>query len=335
MLRRMRDYYRILAAQLERNEGEIWAETVLEGPDAGAKKLSLRRDGEDRLLYPAQETVLQSAEGESRIYRERVGTTPKLVICGAGHVSIPIIQIGKMVGFSVTVIEDRPHFADNARRAGADTVICQPFQEALADVEGGRDVWFVIVTRGHRYDTLCLEAVMRKEYAYVGMMGSRRRTAIVKEQLAQSGIDRKLLEEVHTPIGLAIGAQTPEEIAVSIVAEMIQVRNRRGKASGFPEELLNLLTEGERELVLATIVSRKGSAPRDVGAKMAIFRDGSTVGTIGGGCMESEVIQKALHMLRDEEAHFALFVADMTAEAAEEEGMVCGGVAEIMLEKVL
>ena len=96
----------------------------------------------------------------------------------------------------------------------------------------------MIVTRGHRYDTICLESVLAKKYAYVGMMGSRRRTAIVKDQLAQKGISREVLEGVHTPIGLKIGAQTPEEIAVSVMAEIIQVKNSHQKSGGYSEELL-------------------------------------------------------------------------------------------------
>ena len=98
---------------------------------------------------------------------------------------------------------------------------------------GRSDSWFVIVTRGHRYDRICLEQILHKTSAYVGMMGSRRRMAIVKEQLEESGIARETLDEVHTPIGLKIGAETPEEIAVSVMAEIIQVKNSRQKGGGY------------------------------------------------------------------------------------------------------
>ena len=157
----------------------------------------------------------------------------------------------------------------------------------------------MIVTRGHRYDTECLECILRKRHAYVGMMGSRRRVAIVKDQLHQKGVSRELLDSVHTPIGLKIGAETPEEIAVSIMAEIIQVKNSRDNSGGYSEEMLRgLMSEDGRKKTVATIVSRKGSAPRGIGTKMLIYEDGMTVDTIGGGCVESEIIQKALLMMR-------------------------------------
>ena len=312
-----KEFYTRLTRLLQDTDGDIWSETVLTGADAGMKYL-----------------MTSENTGEvSGIFRERVGRTPKLYICGGGHVSIPIIRMGNMLGFNVTVLEDRPKFADHARQAGADQVFCLPFEEALAGIAGDSDSWFVIVTRGHRYDTICLERILAKRYAYVGMMGSRRRTAIVKDQLVQKGVSREVLEGVHTPIGLKIGAQTPEEIAVSVMAEIIQVKNSRQKSGGYSEEMLRaVLEETQRKMVLATIISRKGSAPRDVGTKMLIREDGSTVDTIGGGCVESEIIQKALLMMRENTPDFAICRVDMTADAAEDEGMVCGGMVEVMME---
>ena len=250
-----------------------------------------------------------------------------------------------MLGFEVTVLEDRPKFADHVRKAGADNVICAPFKEGLAKIGGDSDTWFVIVTRGHRYDAECLEIIVEKQNAYIGMMGSKRRVAIVKDQLEKKGIDREDLERVHTPIGLKIKAETPEEIAVSIMAEIIEVKNSREKAGGYSKELSEKLFEKKNDTkesfkepllkkVLATIVSRKGSAPRSVGTKMLIMEDGSITGTIGGGCVESEVMQKALLMMRKGEPVFQLCKVDMTADDAEEEGMVCGGVVEVMLEMI-
>lgn len=317
-------FYKDLVKALDSSEGDLWVETVLEGPRSGEKRLTK-----------------ESAECPG-IFRERAGRPPKLVVCGGGHVSVPIIKIGKMLGFTVTVLEDRPKFADNARAAGADQVACEPFAEGLRRIPGDSDTWFVIVTRGHRYDTECLEMILRKKYAYVGMMGSRRRVAIVKDQLEEKGADKAALDGVYTPIGLKIGAQTPEEIAVSVMAEIIQLKNSREQAEGYSKELLHALVpddKGEggdsgKRKVLATIISRKGSAPRGVGTKMLIEEDGTTVETIGGGCVESEIIQKALLMMRTGTPGFQICRVDMTADAAEDEGMVCGGVVEVMLELV-
>ena len=335
----MNRFYEELKAALALQEGDIWSETVLAGEHAGEKRLSCGAgagaEGEQKVK------TLHDIESQTRIYRERISRTPKMVICGAGHVSMPIIRMGKMLGFTVTVIEDRPKFADHARAAGADQVLCEPFADGLSKIRGDSDSWFIIVTRGHRYDTECLEAILQKRYAYVGMMGSRRRVAIVKDQLEEKGVERALLDAVHTPIGLKIGAETPEEIAVSVMAEIIQVKNagtgdKGGRAGGYSAELLEALFDpsDQRKKVLATIISRKGSAPRSVGTKMLIREDGTTVGTVGGGCIESEVIQKALLIMRADENDFQICRVDMTADAAEDEGMVCGGVVEVMLEKV-
>ena len=321
----MNQFYNQLAEKIRENTAEFLSETVLEGSCAGEK----------HILVEAPEGSLPSVVTEDgiRIYRERIGGRKNLYICGGGHVSMPIIRIGKMIGFTVTVLEDRPKFADNARAAGADRVFCEPFGDGLARITGDEDSWFVIVTRGHRYDTECLECILRKRHAYVGMMGSRRRVAIVKDQLHQKGVSRELLDSVHTPIGLKIGAETPEEIAVSIMAEIIQVKNNRDNSGEYSEEMLRgLMSEDGRKKTVATIVSRKGSAPRGIGTKMLIYEDGMTVDTIGGGCVESEIIQKALLMMRTGTPEFQICRVDMTMDAAEDEGMVCGGVVEVMLE---
>ena len=322
---------------IKEGRGDIWTETVLEGEHAGEKSLTAGVMGDPG--SPDNADTAGSAGPDAcgtpvRVFRERVRRAPKLVICGAGHVSMPIIRLGKMLGFTVTVLEDRPKFADNARAAGADHVLCETFREGLSQIKGDSDTWFVIVTRGHRYDSECLEAALGKEYAYVGMMGSRRRVAVVKDQLAQNGVDQEKLDSVHTPIGLKISAETPEEIAVSIMAEIIQIKNSGERGSIYSDELLEALTDGKQKAVLATIISRKGSAPRGVGTKMLVREDGSTVDTIGGGCVESEIIRKALLMMRMGEPLFQVCREDLAMEAAEDEGMVCGGVVEVMLERV-
>lgn len=101
--------------------------------------------------------------GKIRVFAERFGGNNHLVICGAGHVSMAIIQIGKSIGFEVTVLEDRPDFANQARRMGADTVICDSFENGLRRIPGSKSTYFVIVTRGHRYDLLCLKMILERK----------------------------------------------------------------------------------------------------------------------------------------------------------------------------
>lgn len=297
----------------------------------------------------------------SSVFFDWLGQEMELVICGGGHVSMPVIKIGLMLGCHVTVLEDRPMFADNARRAGAAQVLCETFEHGLDKIEGGDNTYFVIVTRGHRHDQVCLEKIVRKKHAYIGMIGSSRRVAAVKELVIEGGGSPEVLEQVYSPIGLDIGAETPEEIGVAIMGEIIKVKNKKRRTCGYSKdmlrEILNPGTAGERQerRVLATIVTRKGSAPRDVGTKMLILPDGRCIGTIGGGCMESDVIRRALHMIRtggqettgcvpaggnpmDRQAadmeERKLCHVDMTGADAEDEGMVCGGVVDVLLEVV-
>lgn len=273
----------------------------------------------------------------SRIFCDWLGQEIHLVICGAGHVSIPLIQIGLMMGCEVTVLEDRPQFADNARQAGATKVICEPFEQGLNQVEGGSNTYFIIVTRGHRYDQTCLELIARKKHAYIGMIGSRLRVAKVKEAALINGCDKAVLDQLYSPIGLNINAETPVEIGVSIMAEIIEVKNKKMRLGGYSKDILHAILNLEEKTgrnVMVTIVARKGSAPRDVGTKMLVTPEGRCIGTIGGGCMESEVIQKAIHMLHSEDKRVLLSHVDMTGVDAEEEGMVCGGVIDVLLEIV-
>lgn len=321
--------------------------TVLDGDDIGEKLLfcegkTIWQSKGNGFLEKYLEQLSKVREsgvvklGQTRVFAECFGGKNRLVICGAGHVSMSIIQIGKNIGFDVTVLEDRPGFADHARRMGADTVICDSFETGLKKLPGSKSTYFVIVTRGHRYDMLCLRTIIEKENAYVGMMGSRRRVAIAKKQLEEEGVKKELLDEVHTPVGLPIGAESPGEIAVSIMAEIIQYKNQKKQTEGYRDEILDALNrkgaKGQKA-VLAEIVWRKGSAPRDIGTKMVIGQDGSLTGTIGGGCMEAEVIQTARQMFAEEDMDYCIKKVELTSEIAEEEGMVCGGTQLIYLEK--
>lgn len=279
--------------------------------------------------------------GGERIYSELLGKEKKIVVLGAGHVSMPIIKIGKLIGCHVICIDDRPQFANNARAVGADEVICDAFTEALKKIPGDPDTYFVIVTRGHRYDQDCLREIVKKPHAYIGLMGSRRRVAIVKEELFREGASKDVLDAIHTPIGLDIKAETPEEIAVSVLAEIIKVKNDTKRDFGYPEEILNAVVGAnphdmpmEGRKILTTIVMRKGSSPREVGTKMLIMPDGSCVGTIGGGCVEAEVMRKGRDMLLDEDPKPCLYHVDLTEDAAVEERMVCGGVLDVLMEVI-
>ena len=248
-------------------EGEYFGEKAL-----FSKNKILFETTPDGFLKKHQKSITEMTKTDTywfdnnRVFIEILSDMKKLVICGGGHVSIPLIKMGLMTGFSVTVLEDRPTFADNARRAGANNVICKPFDEGLAEVKGDKDTYFVIVTRGHRYDQICLENIIKKDNAYIGMLGSKMRVKAVKELLEEKGIAKDLLEKIYAPIGLKIGAETPEEIAICIMAEIIQVKSMMNRGSIYPKELLEAIMCDSKEYsakVLATIVSEKVQ-PREV-----------------------------------------------------------------------
>lgn len=127
-----------------------------------------------------------------------------------------------------------------------------------------------MLTRSHVFDLDCLTRILQKPAAYVGMMGSRGRAALVRRQLLENGLDSQRIDALCAPIGLAIGAQTAAEIALSILAQIVQVKNARPQTEGYPVALLDAMVQAEKAhtpAVLATIIARHGSTPRNVGAK--------------------------------------------------------------------
>lgn len=165
-------------------------------------------------------------------YLEVFHVPPRLIVAGAGHVSEPVAEIGKMTGFHVTVIDDRPEFANRERFPTADEVACTPYVDFFRKIPVNPSTFIVLLTRGHKYDVVSLQELLRREQskeqvqraAYIGMIGSRRRISGVFEQLKDEFSDHDFTN-IYSPVGLDIGGQTPGEIAVSIMAEIIKVKN--------------------------------------------------------------------------------------------------------------
>ncbi|MGE5619629.1 MAG: XdhC family protein [Sphingomonadaceae bacterium] len=151
---------------------------------------------------------------------------PRAIVVGAGHVGLHTSRIAVAVGFDVTVVDDREGFADPERFPEAERVTVGKLGEALAGISIDGDSYVVVVTRGHGEDGATLRQVVSSGAAYVGMIGSRTRVRTVKERPIQDGFPRETVDRVHAPIGLDIGAETPEVIVLSIVAEMVKVRRR-------------------------------------------------------------------------------------------------------------
>lgn len=177
-----------------------------------------------RLKTP-QVVDIASPKGSVKVFLDPILPQARLLILGGGHIAAPLADTGKLLEFKVSVVDDRPSFANSARFQQVDQVLCQDFETAIREFPFDANTYIIIVTRGHRYDKTCLEEVLKKtKPAYIGMIGSRRKVAALFEDLREDGFSEEELKRVHAPIGLDIGAQTPAEISVSIMAEIIMVR---------------------------------------------------------------------------------------------------------------
>jgi xanthine dehydrogenase accessory factor len=162
-----------------------------------------------------------------RVFFNVFSPEARLLICGAGHIAIPLARFANDVGFSVTVLDDRSDFAHPSRFPDC-TTISENFTIALRDMPLGPSTHVVIITRGHEHDVDCLMEILPRDPAYVGLIGSRRRVSFVLQWLEKKGFSRERIKDVFTPIGLPIGAESPEEIALSIVSELVCVRRKGG-----------------------------------------------------------------------------------------------------------
>jgi len=175
---------------------------------------------------------LEFSSGSVKVFLDPILPQARLLILGGGHIAVPLAEMGKLLEFQVTVVDDRPSFANTARFQGISQVLCQDFETAIREFTFDVNTFIIIVTRGHRHDKTCLAEVLKKtKPAYIGMIGSRRKVAALFEDLRGEGFSEEELKGVYAPIGLDIGAQTPAEISVSIMSEIIMVR-RFGYSSG-------------------------------------------------------------------------------------------------------
>jgi len=165
--------------------------------------------------------------GEMKVFIDILQPKEEVLIFGAGHIAVCVSKLAKMLGFKVTIVDDRKEFANQNRFPEADEIIAEEIEEALTHLNITPSTYIIILTRGHLKDEEVLTSVIRSGAAYVGMIGSRKKNATVFQHLEEQGISAQELKKVHAPIGIDIGAQTPEEIAVSIMAEIIQVRREK------------------------------------------------------------------------------------------------------------
>ena len=205
------------------------AETVLgslgtTALDTKARELAVEALADPGGTYGLRE--ISTDDGTVEVYLEARGPIQELVIVGAGHIAQPLSRMGALLGFQVTVLDDRPDFATQERFPVAHRLVKADFTDPFVDVAIHPGSHVLLVTRGHKYDYECLLRLMRADPspAYIGMIGSRRRVRATFVQLLEEGIARQRLSDIHAPVGLDIKAETPQEIAVAVVAELVKVR---------------------------------------------------------------------------------------------------------------
>ena len=204
------------------------------------------------------------------VYTRRFQAPRRLIILGCGYVAQSLCRFASQLEFDIYAADDRPSFANPYTMTNAKKVICDSFPAAIEQIHPDEQDFVAIVTRGHKHDADCIRTLYASGItpAYMGLIGSKRRVAGLFENLCTEGIDRSFLDQIHTPIGLDIGAVTTDEIAISILSELILCRSRLslGKKNGILEQtnldpvFLNALqTEGPK--AIAVVVERKGSTP--------------------------------------------------------------------------
>lgn len=276
---------------------------------------------------------------ETEPYVRRFQAPIRLIILGGGYVGQSLCKFASALEFEVTVADDRPAFANSAAFPQAKNIICDSFSKAIEKMSITEHDFVVIVTRGHKNDAECLRLILKNEMPkYLGLIGSKRRVQGLFDVLEDEGFNREWMNEIYTPIGLSIGAITPDEIGISILAELIQCRSNHSQSlgkgmleqtNGDPTFLQFM--ESNEEMALAVVVERRGSTPVKTGAIMAVNKLGQSFGTVGGGCGEHEVLTAALRVLRTGKDE--CITVDMTNDFAEEEGMVCGGTMQVIIRK--
>ncbi len=281
------------------------------------KKITLvpRHDG---TLYQRTVAALLQQEADVALIREEwFCPQPQLIICGGGHVAREVAALAAHLDFRVSVLDDRADLLTAERFPSADQVICDSYDNLEKHLQPG--ACYVVVTPDHKADLLCVSKILPTKYAYLGMIGSKKKVAATFENLRRAGFTEEQIGTIFAPIGLPIGAVTPAEIAFSILAQVIQEKNRSHVASA-DRELLKVKEKG----VLCVITEKHGSAPRGIGSMMFVG-ESNVLGSIGGGEPEYLAIRHARECKCVETRQYVL-----NNRGSNGLDMICGGTIQVM-----
>ncbi len=337
-----REFYKRVEKELSSNKNICIVTVIKDKEDKHLGKKILKVN--DEIIFEEKENIefynkinfnesgkMIKIDDDIEVIVEHIISKPNLIICGGGHIALSLASMAKMLDFNTTVIDDREEFANKERFPEVDNVICDNFTNALDNINFNKNSYFVVVTRGHRADQECIEKILKNEFRYLGMIGSKGKVANSINQLLEKGYTTEEINKLNAPIGISIGAKTPAEISVSIMAQIIQEKNNRNVAN-IDEEILNDIIHNDSSKVLVSILHKRGSSPRGVDAKMLVKADSSFIGTIGGGMVEKVAYEKALDLINERKSHIESY--DLSNSAAAKLGMVCGGTIKVLFEYI-
>ena len=280
-------------------------------------KITLQPRHDGSLYQRAVASLLSNEQDVAMIRKEWFTPQPRLILCGGGHVSREVAAFAHRLDFSVTVIDDRPEAVTKDRFPTAEQLICDSYDNLENYMEP--DAYYVVVTPDHKADLQCVSTILPTDYRYLGMIGSRKKVAATVANLGNMGFSQEQISRIFAPIGLPIGAVTPAEIALSILSQIVQEKNKTHAASA-DRALLEVTESG----TLCIILEKQGSAPRGVGSMMFVGKD-RILGSIGGGEPEYLAIAHA-------KSHAGLDMQEYTLNNTAPNGldMICGGRIKVL-----
>ena len=196
------------------------------------KAIEIMHSGEAQIMHfdisGTEKGAVMICGGTMDVFLDPILPQETLYIFGAGHISHSTVPIAKMMGFQIVVIDPRSDYNNSARFPNADSLIVEEYKSVFSTLNVAEGSYIVICTTGHIFDEQCLEFSVGTKAKYIGMIGSKKKVTDIRERLQKKGVSKEKLDSIYAPIGLYIGAETPEEIAISIMAEIIKVRREGG-----------------------------------------------------------------------------------------------------------
>lgn len=282
---------------------------------------AIYKDG--KLLFSDSEDAVSKPDLVESIVAE-----PHLVLFGSGHVGKALYDLAVLQDMKVTVIDPRTELMTRERFPKAERIIGRYNDILSRDYDNFSAPYYCIFTHGHIHDEQCLLYALRHPHTYIGMIGSKAKVAHCMEIVRSSGITDDMLAKLHTPIGLSINAVTPQEIAISIMAQIVSVFRTDKNAVTIDAQIVRKASV-ERG-IMARIIKKDGSSPRSVGS-MIFVTENDFIGTVGGGAVERIAIDRSRELLEKNER---LLVEHYSLRPTEPLGMTCGGENTIMYKLI-